>query len=94
MQENKKKILIIDDDKFLLNMYSIKFDKNGFDVSIATGGADAIDMLKKIESSNTESLEDSELSNFISQFSPDQIVDSFIKQCLSKLICQVFLQEG
>lgn len=46
MQENKKKILIIDDDKFLLNMYSIKFDKNGFDVSIATGGADAIDMLK------------------------------------------------
>lgn len=46
MQDNKKKILIVDDDKFLLNMYSIKFDKNGFDVTIATSGTDAIDILR------------------------------------------------
>jgi two-component system OmpR family response regulator len=46
MQDNKKKILIVDDDKFLLNMYSIKFQKNGYDVTVATGGPDAIDLLR------------------------------------------------
>jgi len=45
MQDNKKKILIVDDDKFLLNMYSIKFEKSGFDVSVATSGVDALDIL-------------------------------------------------
>ncbi|MDD4803597.1 MAG: response regulator [Candidatus Paceibacterota bacterium] len=42
----KKKILIVDDDKFLLNMYSMKFDKNGFEVKVASGAMDAIDILK------------------------------------------------
>jgi len=42
----KKKILIIDDDKFLLNMYSMKFDKNGFEVKVAPGGVDAIEILR------------------------------------------------
>lgn len=40
------KILIVDDDKFLLNMYSIKFQKEGFDVTTASEGADA---LKKLQ---------------------------------------------
>ncbi len=40
------KILIIDDDKFLLNMYSIKFQKEKFDVTTASDGLDA---LKKLE---------------------------------------------
>lgn len=44
--DNKKKIFIIDDDKFLLNMYSIKFEKNGFDVKVASNGVDAIEILK------------------------------------------------
>lgn len=43
---DKKKILIIDDDKFLLNMYSMKFEKNGFEVKVATGGVDAMEILK------------------------------------------------
>lgn len=42
----KKKILIIDDDKFLLNMYSMKFEKNGFEVKVASGGVDAIEILR------------------------------------------------
>lgn len=46
MQENKKKILIVDDDKFLLNMYFMKFEKNGFEASVATSGAEAIDSLR------------------------------------------------
>lgn len=36
------KILIVDDDKFLLNMYSIKFKKEGFDVVTASDGKDAL----------------------------------------------------
>lgn len=40
------KILIVDDDKFLLNMYSIKFQKEGFNVTTASEGADA---LKKLQ---------------------------------------------
>ncbi|HEY1037725.1 MAG TPA: response regulator [Candidatus Paceibacterota bacterium] len=40
------KILIVDDDKFLLNMYSIKFQKEKFDVSTASDGSEA---LKKLE---------------------------------------------
>ena len=44
--ETKKKILIVDDDKFLLSMYSIKFNKNGFEVKTATGGQDALFLIK------------------------------------------------
>jgi CheY-like chemotaxis protein len=43
----KKKILIVDDDKFLLGMYSMKFGKNGFDVKVASGGAEALGILKE-----------------------------------------------
>lgn len=38
----KKTILIIDDDTFLLDMYSLKFLENNFDVSTATSCADAL----------------------------------------------------
>jgi DNA-binding response OmpR family regulator len=42
MAEAKKyKILIVDDDKFLLGMYTIKFEKEGFEVLTAGSGADA-----------------------------------------------------
>jgi len=41
------KILIIDDDKFLLDMYSIKFTESHFEVSTADNGEDA---LAKVES--------------------------------------------
>ncbi|MFA6227257.1 MAG: response regulator [Candidatus Paceibacterota bacterium] len=44
--QDKKKILIVDDDKFLLNMYSLKFERNGFEVKVAQGGEDAINILK------------------------------------------------
>ncbi len=42
----KKKILIVDDDKFLLNMYTIKFQKDNFEVSTAADGSDAIAKLE------------------------------------------------
>ena len=44
---NKKyKILIVDDDKLLLDMYSVKFDQQGFDVVIGIGGEDALAKLR------------------------------------------------
>ena len=40
-----KKILIVDDDEFLLDMYALKFKESGFEVSACRGGEEA---LKKI----------------------------------------------
>lgn len=44
--EEKKKIFIVDDDAFLLSMYSMKFEKNGFETKVAANGSEAIDILK------------------------------------------------
>jgi len=42
----KKKIFIIDDDSFLLSMYSMKFEKSGFEAKVAVNGADALEVLR------------------------------------------------
>ena len=39
------KILIVDDDKFLLDMYSIKFSEQGFDLQSAGSGQEALDKI-------------------------------------------------
>ena len=41
-----KKIFIVDDDKFLLDMYTFKFNEKGFDVVQAFGSVDALNKLK------------------------------------------------
>ncbi len=41
-KDTKYSILIIDDDKFLLDMYATKFSQSGFTVTTAFGGMDAI----------------------------------------------------
>lgn len=41
-----KKIVFIDDDKFLLDMYVTKFKNSGFDVISFSSAQDAIDKLK------------------------------------------------
>lgn len=41
----KKKILIVDDDKFLLDMYSMKFNENGYEVFTAFNGEEALQKL-------------------------------------------------
>ncbi|MEQ1500488.1 MAG: response regulator [Parcubacteria group bacterium] len=46
MPENQNlKILLIDDDKFLLDMYSLKFKKSGLDVDIASNTKVAFDKI-------------------------------------------------
>ncbi len=47
METEKKKILIVDDDTFLLDMYALKFSQNNFEVHTADGGAPAIEKLEK-----------------------------------------------
>jgi len=48
MTETKKyKILIIDDDKLLLDVYSIKFKKLGHKVVMAPGGEEALEKIKE-----------------------------------------------
>jgi len=42
----KKNILIIDDDKFLLDMYAMKFGKNNFEVKTASSGQTALEILR------------------------------------------------
>jgi CheY-like chemotaxis protein len=42
----KKKILLVDDDSFLLNMYSLKFEKNNYEVTASLSGQDSINKLK------------------------------------------------
>lgn len=44
--QQAKKIFIVDDDKFLLDMYTFKFKEKGFDVVQAFGSVDALNKLK------------------------------------------------
>lgn len=46
MGENKRKILIVDDDNFLLDMYALKFSQNNFEVYTAASGVNALEKLK------------------------------------------------
>jgi CheY-like chemotaxis protein len=43
----KRKILIVDDDGFLLDMYAFKFSQNNFEVHTCMDGMQAIDKLSK-----------------------------------------------
>jgi len=46
MSEEKKKLLLVEDDPFIRDIYNIKFSQDGFEVSIAENGVEA---LKKME---------------------------------------------
>lgn len=42
----KKKVLFVDDDKFLLDMYAMKFTKAGYEVKAADSTGNALKMLR------------------------------------------------
>src|SRR3989344_908917 len=46
MEGQKRKIFIVDDDSFLLDMYALKFSQNNFEVYTAMSGEEAIEKLK------------------------------------------------
>lgn len=45
MEGDKKKILIVDDDNFLLDMYALKFSQSNFEVYTAPSALEAINKL-------------------------------------------------
>lgn len=45
--EKKLTALLVDDDKFLLDMYSLKFEKNGVDVTTACGADEALEKMRE-----------------------------------------------
>ena len=47
MEGQKRKILIVDDDTFLLDMYAFKFSQNNFEVYTAENGVQSINKLKE-----------------------------------------------
>ena len=46
METEPKKILIVDDDSFLLDIYALKFSKSNFNVSTALGPEQALEKLR------------------------------------------------
>ena len=46
MDEKKYNVLIVDDDKFLLDMYATKFNNLGHQASVAVGPNDALNKLR------------------------------------------------
>lgn len=47
VQYSNKQVFIVDDDQFLLNMYSVKFKKFGFLVDTVAGGQEALDKIRE-----------------------------------------------
>lgn len=47
MTNDQKKIFLVDDDEFLLDMYSLKFREAGFQVDLARGGEEALAALRQ-----------------------------------------------
>ena len=45
-EKKNLKVLIVDDDKFLLGMYSLKFSNNGYDVDTCLGSNAALEKLR------------------------------------------------
>lgn len=46
MEKKNIKVFIVDDDKFLLGMYSLKFANNGYDVDTTVGSQPALEKLR------------------------------------------------
>ena len=49
MEENKNKysVVLVDDDKFLLNMYSMKFSKEGFNITAFQSSEEALEKFRQ-----------------------------------------------
>jgi len=47
MPENKKRILLVEDDRFLSDMYSTKLAESGFEVELAVDGEEGLAKIKE-----------------------------------------------
>jgi|SRR3989344_362011 len=46
MDKDKHNVLVVDDDEFLIDMYTVKFQEQGFNIQIAFGGEEALQKIK------------------------------------------------
>lgn len=46
MTDTAKNVLLVDDDKFLLDMYGMKFKQHGYNVQTSLSGKDALQILR------------------------------------------------
>ncbi len=46
-ESKKYKIIIVDDDKFLLDMYALKFEKEGVEVQAALSGEELVNKMRQ-----------------------------------------------
>ena len=46
-EKKERTVLIVDDDKFLSDMYTVKFKESGFNVVSASGSMEALEILKE-----------------------------------------------
>ncbi len=44
--KTKGKVLLVDDDQFILNMYAMKFQKSGYEADSAISGSSALEKLR------------------------------------------------
>lgn len=49
MENANTKVLIVDDDEFLLEMYALKFKESGFEVDIAANGKKALAKIQEFK---------------------------------------------
>jgi len=47
MSDNKKKIILVEDDKFLSEMYVVKLTESGFEVDVAADGEEGLNKIKE-----------------------------------------------
>lgn len=47
MEEQKKTILLVDDDPLIIRMYQVKLSNDGYDIEIATNGEEALIAVRK-----------------------------------------------
>lgn len=47
MAENKGKILIVEDDRYISKMYQLKLSLEGYDVQVAENGREGVDKVKE-----------------------------------------------
>ena len=96
--DKKYRILIIDDDAFLLDMYALKFSQKNFDVTTAPGTMEA---LEKLRGGLTPDIVLVDLVmptmdgfEFLEQIKKDELAPSALKIILSNLGQQEDIDRG
>ena len=98
MEGEKKKILIVDDDSFLLDMYALKFSQNNFEVYTDSLASQAIEKLKKGLTPDVMLMDIimPEMNGFemLEQINKDNLCPNTIKIFLSNKSEQADIEEG